>query len=241
MPLTPDNPFTAMQKRVYAEEAAKWTPENRDPVVGAWDAHNAHADYDLLFDGLDTKRMVALDFGCGPGRMIVKYADRFRRIAGADLDYTNLLRAIEWCKLNGKENVAPVHLVNGVDLGSIQSGFFDLVYSAICLQHIPVHEIRLNLFREFRRVLKPGGWLTAQMGYGDGGDPRGVGYHEDRHDADCTNGGFDVKVTEIGQLEGDLAEAGFDPHQSRFVVRPAGPNDWHPNWIFFRARKPEAA
>lgn len=239
MPLTPDNPFTAMQKRVYAEEAAKWTPENRDPVVGAWDAHNAHADYELLFAGLDTKNMVALDFGCGPGRMIVKYADRFRAIDGVDIDSINLENARRMIGRSG--SVVQDHLlwrVNGVELDTISSGHYDLVYSAICLQHIPVHEIRLNLFREFCRVLKPGGWFTAQMGYGDNGDPRGVGYHENRYDADCTNGGFDAKVTSAVQLETDLSAAGFKWETVDWNIRPAGPNDWHPNWIYFRAMKP---
>lgn len=235
---SPDNPFTRMQKAFYDAEAARWSPEDRDPVVGKFDAHNAWADYDLLFDGLDTEGKVALDFGCGPGRNIVRYGKRFWRIDGADLSHRNLMNAIAWAA----KNAAPLpdtYLCNGVDLADVPGERYDVVFSTICLQHIPVHAIRLGLFREFLRVLKPGGWFTAQMGFGDDGDPRGVGYYEDRWDAAKTNGGCDVKVVNKEDLLVDLKDAGFVAGSFRATVRPPGPNDWHPNWIFFRARKPE--
>lgn len=261
----PDNPYTRMQRAFYARESALWTPQNRDPVVGAWHAHEAFADYDLLFDGIDTSKMVALDFGCGPGRMIMRYAGRFRRIDGADLDGDNLLAASRLFDATFGAGLEPgsdafadyldrrpvLYLVDGVSLRApkflveipggpvpveVPSAGYDLVYSTICLQHVPVHAIRLNLFREFCRVLKPGGWFTAQMGFGDEGDPRGVGYYEDRYDAATTNGGCDVEVTDATQLENDLILAGFSYTSCR--VRPAGPNDWHPKWVWFRGRKP---
>lgn len=247
--IDPNNPFTKMQREFYAREAAKWSPDDRDPVVGSWDEHNAHQDYDLLFDGIDTAGMVALDFGCGPGRNIVRYAKRFKRIDGADIDRLNLINARIFCAFKA---FPLLYHVDGTSLRCIgedgkpftdaeyQMGcWFDLVFSTICLQHIPVHAIRLNLFREFYRVLKPGGWFTAQMGFGDDGDPRGVDYYADRWDARTTNGGCDVKVTEQDQLRDDLVSCGFDDDSWRSVVVPTGPNDWHPEWIFFRARKPE--
>lgn len=230
-----ENEFTRMQKAFYVGEARRWTPNDRDPVVGSFDAHNAHADYDLLFSGLDTRGKLALDFGCGPGRMMVRYAGTFARIDGADIALENLVHAWTWCALHMARSPT-LYKSSGVDLAEVPSAAYDVVFSTICLQHIPVHEIRLNLFREFFRVLKPGGWFTAQMGYGDDGDERGVDYHANRYDATLTNGMCDVKVTDPSDVFGDLYVCGF--RDFSFVVRPVGPNDWHPNWIFFHAQKP---
>lgn len=232
----PANPYTLMQKAFYVGEAARWSPENRDFVVGSFDAHNAHPDYDLLFDGLDTRGKVALDFGCGPGRMIVKFAPLFSRIDGADIALENLMHAQTWALCHAVPQPT-LWLSNGVDLGQIGDEQYDVVFSTICLQHIPVHEIRLNLFREFRRVLKPRGWFTAQMGYGATDDPRGRDYYANDYEAEHTNGLCDVNVTAPDQLAGDLTVCGFEFDTFRFEVRPTGPSDWHPNWIFFRAQK----
>lgn len=238
--MDPDNPFTRMQREFYAREAARWSPEDKNPVVGAWDRHENYEGYDLLFDGIDTARMIALDFGCGPGRMIRRYANRFLRIDGADINRLNLTNAMLFCAFR---TYPLLYLVDGVSLKGIdecgRGPYYDLVFSTLCLQHIPVHAIRMNLFREFYRVLKPGGWLTAQMGFGDDGDPRGVGYYEDKWDAQATNGGCDTRVEDREQLRSDLEICGFAPDSWRSVVVPAGPNDWHPEWIFFRAQKPE--
>lgn len=233
-PVTPDNPFTAMQRAVYARDAARWSPAARDPVVGAFDAHNAWADYDLLFAGLDTAGTVGLDFGCGPGRNLVRHAARFARLDGADLDPTNLANAARWCAANGVPTPV-LYLTDGVSLGGVPPAAYAVVLSTICLQHIPVRAIRCALFAEFARVLRPGGWVTAQMGFGDAGDPRGVPYHADAWDASATNGGCDVVVTDPAAVRADLEAAGLTGFRHR--VRPAGPNDWHPQWIFFQARK----
>lgn len=57
-----------MQRKEYAQVAVEWGVNNRDPVVGGFDAHNSWEEYDTLFEGIDTSNMVALDFGCGPGK-----------------------------------------------------------------------------------------------------------------------------------------------------------------------------
>lgn len=235
--LNPENSFSKMQRKVYAEESAKWTPEDRDWVVGSWDEHEKWADYDLLFEGLDTSNMVALDFGCGPGRMIRRYAERFCSIDGVDIDPVNLENARKFTHKKGDNFSHFFYPTNGVDLGYISDTSYDLVYSTICLQHIPVHDIRMNLFREFFRVLKPGGWFTAQMGFGKKNDPRGVPYHANKWDTEVTNGGCDVQVTCQSQPAVDCIRCGFTNFD--YKIRPAGPNDWHPNWIWFRCQKPK--
>lgn len=236
MTVNPKNSYSAMQKAFYVAEASKWSPENRDPVVGSFDKHNAWADYDLLFDGLDTEGKRALDFGCGPGRMMVRYGSRFASIVGVDIALGNLLHAEDWVRRHGFPR-PDLYLTNGVDLSGLLTNRYDVVYSTICLQHIPVYDIRINLFREFFRVLKPGGWFTAQTGYGDTGLDSDAGYYENRYQADSTNGGCDVKVTHWHQVMGDCDKCGFLNFSSK--IRPVGPGDRHPNWLFFRAQKPE--
>jgi len=61
------NKYTVMQQTQYDLEASKWTLDNRDAVVGAFDEHNSWKDYDnYLFKDINTKNKIALDFGCGP-------------------------------------------------------------------------------------------------------------------------------------------------------------------------------
>lgn len=64
--------------------------------LGTFHEHNEWADMAYLFEGYDdhaTRAMVALDFGTGPGRNIVKFRDRFARIDGVDIARTNLVNA----------------------------------------------------------------------------------------------------------------------------------------------------
>ncbi len=233
--IDPGNPFTEMQQAFYSNEAGKWSIDNRDPVVGSFDAHNAWKDYDLLFDGIDTSEMLALDYGCGPGRMMVKYWDRFKIIDGADITAVNLVQAARWMRHN---DIEPDTLwpVNGVDLSDVPDNLYDLIYSTICLQHIPVYDIRYNLFTEFYRILKPGGWFTAQMGYGLTNSDTDTEYYINNYKAKGTNGACDVKVTHHSFIGHDLMKIGFD----KFIptIRPVGPCDRHENWIFFRCCKP---
>lgn len=234
--ISPYNKFTRMQKSFYVEEATKWSPTNRDPVVGSFDAHNKHSDYDLLFEGLDTEGKIALDYGCGPGRNLVRYAPRFSRIDGADISLQCLIGARKWLLHNGIEG-GKLLLVNGVDLREIKDETYDMVFSTICLQHVPVYEIRYNLMKEFYRVLKPGGWFTAQMGYGGTNSDRDAEYFDNRYDAPSTNGGCDVQVTNTDYPYDDLVKIGFIGSTFSAMIRSVGPYDRHANWIFFRSRK----
>ena len=83
--------YLNMQNKYYDQYAAVWSLQFKDPVVGSYDAHNDWNDYDTyLFKDFDTTDMVALDYGCGPGRNLVKFHDRFKRIDGVDISNINL-------------------------------------------------------------------------------------------------------------------------------------------------------
>lgn len=231
------NPYSEMQRNQYNSEAGGWSLENKNPVIGNYDAHLAYDDYaDLLPESIRSTNSVALDFGCGPGRNLVRFtkAGYFGRIDGVDISEVCLEKA----KINlQSENIDPslckLYLTNGVDLQAIASDSYDVVFSTITLQHICVHEIRFNLFTEFYRVLKSGGTFTAQMGHGN--RQGGHDYFANSYDATGTNGWNDVMVSNAQQLQEDLEKIGFRNFTSHLTETRGG--DVHDNWIYFSAQK----
>jgi len=227
--------YLGMQSSQYEREASQWSLENKDPVVGWYDYHESSPLYDEeLFRGIDTSKMIALDYGCGPGRCIIRFNDRFKIIDGVDISKRNLENA----KLNladaGIKYEGELMLTPGDSLSFIGDGVYDMVYSVICLQHIAVHEIRYNIMKEIFRVLKPGGWFCFQMGYGN--RPDSADYYENRYDAGGTNGTCDVRVTDISYLQDDLNKIGFEHHNIK-MTEPI--QDLHDMWMWVQARKPE--
>tara|TARA_Y100000296_G_C5146024_1_gene243712 strand:- start:71 stop:1432 length:1362 start_codon:yes stop_codon:yes gene_type:complete len=240
-----ENSYSNMQECIYDRLASLWSLEKKNFVVGPFKHHNDWEDYNLLFDGMfdfhnNTKRLPlakdldVLDFGCGPGRNLEKYSSNFNRVDGVDISYINLENAAEWLKETNTHNNNLLFKSNGRDLKEIKDSQYDAVMSVVALQHICVHDIRQMFFKEFYRVLKSGGWVTAQMGYGKG-KLGAVSYYKNHYNIGRTNGRTDVYVESPKQLEEDLSAVGFGNFQ--YKIRPSGPGDSHPNWIFFRARK----
>lgn len=229
------NKYTLMQKTQYEALAKEWSLENRDPVVGSFDAHNNFDGYDeYLFQTckLDATE-TALDFACGPGRNMVKYHSKFKRIDGVDISQTN----IDNCKLWHEHNdvlVGTVYVCNGTDLFEISDNQYDVVFSTIAFQHICVYDIRFNYLKEVFRVLKSGGLICFQMGFG-AGHPRTVGYYDNFYDALSTNSGCDVRVDSPDDIKNDLEKVGF--HSFNYNIGKVGPGDGHQNWIYFNAVK----
>ena len=114
---------------------------------------------------------------------------------------------------------------NGRDLSDIPSGSYQFVYSTIAMQHIPVHSIRMNLFREFHRILSEG-QIAIQMVYSTTSESsrarqeafgdrfRNIAFSEwedDFYEAMSTNGANDVIITDrtIPDAISDIAKLGF--------------------------------
>lgn len=227
--------YAKMQKDLYEHEATKWSLDNKDPVVGSFDLHNQWKDYDeFLFKGVNTQDKLGLDFGCGPGRNIVKFHSQFKQIDGVDISQNNLDKAKEWFKANNISNIN-LFLNNGIDISCCESDYYDIVFSTIAMQHICVYDTRYSLLSDFYRVLKTSGSLCIQMGYGSSPHKRTVHYKDNYYDAEGTNGFCDVRIDNPTQIQNDLEQIGFKDFT--YDIRPVGPGDGHANWIFFRAQK----
>lgn len=101
---------------------------------------------------------VALDYGCGVGRLARALAGRFAHVVGVDFSATMLAEAQAANSAIHNLEFLPNR---GDDLPGIGDRSIDFIYSNIVLQHSPRKTQRL-LLAEFRRVLKPGGVLVFQ-------------------------------------------------------------------------------
>lgn len=228
-----ENKYTQMQLNLYNGLAAEWSEDHRDPVVGSFDRHNDWNDYENLFQKLENQsKLIGLDFACGPGRNIVKYNGRFKRLDGVDISPINIEKAQTYTSNNKIETV--LYTSSGTDISIVPSDMYDFVMSTIALQHICVYDIRYSIMKDIHRVLKDGGLFTAQMGFGSP-SPQTVGYYENYYDAESSNRACDVCIETPEQLEKDLLGMGYKDFQ--YKITSVGPGDLHPNWIFFNVTK----
>lgn len=203
-------------------------------VVGHYALHEMY-DYEAaLFGGIDiAPTAIAIEYGCGPGRMLRRLSRRFERIDGVDISPDVLDVARAHCA--HLPTPPRLFVTDGQGVPSDLVDAYDVAFSVICLQHVPVHSIRRRVLDSFFRALKPGGLLTFQMGYGPGHRAM-IDYFGEYLGAPSTNGSDDVTVLHPAEIAGDLESAGFA--DAEYTLLPTGPGDTHAAWIFARARKP---
>jgi SAM-dependent methyltransferase len=109
--------------------------------------------------GIDPGRRRALDFGCGVGRLSQALAEHVDQVVGVDISPTMLEKARELDRSGGR---CAFILNEASDLGIIESGSVDVVYSSLVLQHMPP-EFARGYLKEFARVLAPGGVAAFQV------------------------------------------------------------------------------
>ncbi len=110
--------------------------------------------------GHPTASRLALDFGCGVGRVTRPMSRYFDVAVGVDIS----TRMIESARLlNEAYPTCRFETTGGHDLAQFADGEFDLVYSSIVLQHVPGRSAIEGYVREFVRILRPGGLLAFQL------------------------------------------------------------------------------
>jgi 2-polyprenyl-3-methyl-5-hydroxy-6-metoxy-1,4-benzoquinol methylase len=99
-----------------------------------------------------SKRLNALDYGCGDGNLTQHLIKLGFKVTAADVT-PGFLSLIEQ---NFSSSLCNTTLINGTDLNKIQDNSYDLVATYSVLHHVPDY---LAIIEEFCRVLKPGGIL----------------------------------------------------------------------------------
>jgi SAM-dependent methyltransferase len=103
---------------------------------------------------------VALDLGCGVGRLTRVLARRAGRVLALDVSGEMLDRAR---RFNADlDNVAWLK-GDGASLRPVDDASVDACVSYVVFQHIPDPAIQLGYVREMGRVLRPGGWAAFQV------------------------------------------------------------------------------
>lgn len=95
----------------------------------------------------------ALDFGCGAGRLSQALAEHADAVVGVDVSAPMLDTARSLDRSDGRCEFV---LNDAPDLRRFPDDSFDLVYTALVLQHLPRPVIE-GYLAEFARVLAPGG------------------------------------------------------------------------------------
>ena len=102
---------------------------------------------------------VALEIGCGVGRMMKAAAERFDRVVGIDVSRLAIDKARE---LVGPTPRMDLVVGSGVDLSPVDSNSVDFAWSYASLACMPVPVIASYLV-EMKRVLKPTGMARVQV------------------------------------------------------------------------------
>jgi ubiquinone/menaquinone biosynthesis C-methylase UbiE len=111
-----------------------------------------------LVDGLPLANGArALDAGCGPGLLTVDLARRGLEVHGLDFS-AGMLREAAHYQDAALPSCRPALVQGDVERLPYEDGAFDLVCSAGVIEYLPADEPSL---REFRRVLRPGGFLIV--------------------------------------------------------------------------------
>lgn len=238
--------YKYMQKMFYEHNAKISKYENESDlsvnefIVGNYQAHNNWIDNDIyLFRYIDftAEKKNALDFACGPGRNILKYHAKFKRLDGVDISENNLKNARKQLD-NALIKNSSLFISSGDDLGNSPKQYYDLIFSTIALQHISSHSIRYKILEAMYSALVDGGRISIQMVYGvlDQDKLGSVDYKENYYSALATNSQHDCIIQDPKDVERDLREIGY--RNFEYWIRPGGPGTrMGEDWIYFTAVK----
>lgn len=230
--------YTLMQKKSYK----KYTQNIEDAknlCVGHFEKHENYPYEKYLLENYDGDFNLALDFGCGVGRMMNRMLKVFDVVHGIDISENNLIHAKKYLLENGvSENRFHLFLSNGNGCITDMAFKYDFIYSTIVIQHIAVHSIRIKIFNDIYKQLSDKGIACLQFGFGW---DNGTYWKDNYYAATSTNGGHDFSVPDESHLEHiilDMKKIGFKDVSFQFHESPHPEiTEYHPVWIFMTLKK----
>lgn len=221
---------------------------NPNDIVGNYEWHEQFPYEEGLMPKTEQPIEIALDFGCGTGRMIKRMKKLIKRVDGADISSF----ALEYAA-----SILPdsqFYETSGIDLGATPPDTYDLIYSTISFQHIASRTIRDNILSHMAYSLKKGGYVSIQMAY----HPTYVGqrwshdtvhttYNNDFWNAEGTNGHSDysLNANDLPMLQLDF-EKYFENIRINLIdvsQKYANLNGayhapyWPTDWLFIQGQK----
>lgn len=229
-----------MQKKEY-KWLTKTYEDTKKACVGSFDDQESYPYEKYLLERYNSKTEHALDFGCGMGRMMKGMVNMFRYVDGADLMQENLDYAKRYLTSENQINEEryKLFLTDGLGCKIFPSYKYDFIYSTICLQHIPIHKIRYEIFHDLYQLLDNNGQCCFQMAFGM---DNGVHWVDNEYMARGTNGILDVSIPDeshFPMIENEFKLIGF--RNVEFVIKesPLATNISLPDlsWIFIHLWK----
>jgi ubiquinone/menaquinone biosynthesis C-methylase UbiE len=144
--------FTHPDKRGGRWDLQEFMETGEQAVARYYELITKHASRSGMFSHV-------LDFGCGVGRLSFAWGTRAKRVTGVDISAPMLQIANE--NLAGREHISFI-LNQGDDLRVFKEGEFDLVFSFVCLQHMP-WPLAAGYIAEFGRICQTGGVVAFQL------------------------------------------------------------------------------
>lgn len=149
-----------------AREDAPYFIDNRRryrdrELEGFW--AGGRTDLDQILAGLGVSvgpGDIALDIGCGIGRLTRVLAQLAREVYGLDVSAEMLDRA-RHCNAH-LDNVTWIH-GDGVSLAPLEAASIDVCVSHVVFQHLPDPRLTYGYVEEIGRVLRAGGWAAFQV------------------------------------------------------------------------------
>jgi ubiquinone/menaquinone biosynthesis C-methylase UbiE len=106
------------------------------------------------------EQCVALDVGCGVGRVTRALSRRFRWVYGVDVSSEMIERAKA---INTAFTNISFYQNDGETLNLLEDSSIDYVFSFVTFQHMPSYNVIQCNIKEISRVLKPGGALQVDF------------------------------------------------------------------------------
>jgi ubiquinone/menaquinone biosynthesis C-methylase UbiE len=132
-------------------------------LSGSADVENLFATIHSKIDpGFKAERI--LDFGCGPGRMVIPFARHAKEVVGMDVSQHMIEEALKNCARYNITNAS--FQLSDDHLTALKNQEFDLVHSFIVIQHINIKRGE-KIIEHLLETIKSGGIGVLHMTYHD--------------------------------------------------------------------------